>query len=139
MHNCIHYAFTQYFYSQYDSSTYLPTTPSISVVLVTQCWCLNQRENIDTEAVSTDGRATLYANGQTHMFERKVVIKKQMGGFKYKKNKSIYFFFTLPETVFEHVYISTLPHSCTVVKQYKELTTKILSRTFLILSFLTIN
>jgi hypothetical protein len=41
--------------------------------------------------------------------------------------------------VFEHVYISTLPHSCTVVKQYKELTTKILSITFLILAFLTIH
>jgi hypothetical protein len=71
------------------------------------------------------------------MFERKNgVIKKQRGGFKYKKK--IYFFF-LPKAVFEHVYISTLPHSCTVVKQYKELTTKILSRTFLILAFLTIN
>ncbi len=37
------------------------------------------------------------------------------------------------------MYISTLPHSCTVVKQYKELTTKILSITFLILAFLTIH
>ncbi len=41
--------------------------------------------------------------------------------------------------MFEHVYISTLLHSCTVVKQYKESTTKILSRPFLILVFLTIN
>ena len=32
-----------------------------------------------------------------------------------------------------------LPHSCTVVKQYKELTTKILSITFPILVFLTIH
>ncbi len=76
---------------------------------------------------------------QTHMFERKVVIKKQRGGFKYKKNKTIYIFLFLPKAVFEHVYISTLPHSCTVVKQYKELTTKILSITFLILAFLTIH
>ncbi len=54
-----------------------------------------QRENIDAQAASTDGRATLYADGQTHMFERKVVIiKKQRGGFKYKKNKTIYFFFS---------------------------------------------
>ncbi len=39
------------------------------------------RENIDAQAASTDGRVTLYANGQTHMFERKVVIKKTTGGF----------------------------------------------------------
>jgi hypothetical protein len=52
------------------------------------------RENIDAQAESTDGRATLYANGQTHMFGRKVVIKKQRGGFKYKKNKTIYFLFS---------------------------------------------
>ncbi len=30
-----------------------------------------RRENIDAQAASTDGRATLYANGQTHMFGRK--------------------------------------------------------------------
>ena len=29
------------------------------------------RENIDAQAASTDGRATLYANDQTHMFGRK--------------------------------------------------------------------
>jgi hypothetical protein len=52
------------------------------------------RENADAQAVSTDGRATIYANGQAHMFERKVVIKKQRRGFKYKKNKTIYFFFS---------------------------------------------
>jgi len=96
------------------------------------------RETIDAQAASTDGRATLYVNGQSHMFERKIV-KKQRGGFKYKKNKTIYFFLFLPKPVFEHVYISTLPHSCTVVKQYKELTTKILSITVLILAFLTIH
>jgi hypothetical protein len=44
--------------------------------------CTLIRENIDAQAASTDGRATLYANGQVHMFERKVVIKKQRGGFK---------------------------------------------------------
>jgi hypothetical protein len=55
------------------------------------------RENIDAQVASTDGRATIYANGQTHMFERKVVIKKQRGGFKYKKNKTIYFFFSYPK------------------------------------------
>ena len=39
------------------------------------------RENIDAQAAPTDGRATLYANGQAHMFERKKgVIKKQRGG-----------------------------------------------------------
>ena len=31
------------------------------------------RENIDAQAASTDGTATLYANGQTHMFGRKVL------------------------------------------------------------------
>jgi hypothetical protein len=41
------------------------------------------RENIDAQAESTDGRATLYANDQMHMFGRKGVIKKQRGGFKY--------------------------------------------------------
>jgi hypothetical protein len=41
------------------------------------------RENADAQAASTDGRATLYANGQAHMFERKkIVIKQQRGGFK---------------------------------------------------------
>jgi hypothetical protein len=73
---------------------------------------------------------------EIHMFG-KDVIKKQRGG--YKKNTTIYFFLFLPKRVFEHVYISTLPHSCTVVKQYKELTTKILSITVLILTFLTIH
>jgi hypothetical protein len=53
------------------------------------------RENADLQAASTDGRATLYANGQTHMFERKrVVIKKQRGGFKYKKTKPSIFSFS---------------------------------------------
>jgi hypothetical protein len=89
--------------------------------------------------VSTDGRATLYVNGQTHMFERKSCNKKTTGGVLNIKNKTIYFFLFLPKAVFEHLYISTLPHSCTVVKQYKELTTKILSITFLILAFLTIH
>jgi hypothetical protein len=51
------------------------------------------RENIDAQAVSTDGRATLYANDQTHMFGRKVVIKKQRGGFQYKKTKPSIFSF----------------------------------------------
>jgi hypothetical protein len=51
------------------------------------------RENIDAQAASTDGRATLYANGQTHMFERKVVIKNNGGGFKYKKTKPSIFSF----------------------------------------------
>ncbi len=57
-------------------------------------WSQDQdRENIDAQAASTDGRATLYANGQTHMFERKVVIKKQRGGFKHKKTKPSIFSF----------------------------------------------
>jgi hypothetical protein len=51
------------------------------------------RENIDAQAASTDGRGTLYVNGQTHMFEQKVVIKKQRGGFKYKKSKPSIFSF----------------------------------------------
>jgi hypothetical protein len=64
--------------------------------------------------------------------------QKTRGGFKYKKQNHLFFLF-LPKAVLEHVYISTLPHSCTVVKQYKELTTKILSITCVILVFLTIN
>ncbi len=51
------------------------------------------RENIVAQVVSTDGRATIYENGQTHMFERKIVIKKQRGGFKYKKTKPSIFSF----------------------------------------------
>ncbi len=52
------------------------------------------RENIDAQGASTDGRATLYANGQAHMFERKKgVIKKQRGVFKYKKTKPSIFSF----------------------------------------------
>jgi hypothetical protein len=35
-------------------------------------FCNEDRENIDAQATSTDGRATLYVNGQTHMFGRKV-------------------------------------------------------------------
>jgi hypothetical protein len=31
--------------------------------------------NIDAQTASTDGRATLYTNDQTHMFGRKDVIK----------------------------------------------------------------
>ncbi len=95
------------------------------------------RENIDTQAASRDGRATLYTNDQEHMFGRKVVIKKQRGDFKCKKKNL--FVLLLRKGVFEHVYISTLPHSYTVVKQYKQLTTKILSITFLTLVFLTIH
>jgi hypothetical protein len=49
------------------------------------------REKIDAQAVSTDGREKLYANGQTHMFERKVVIKNN-GGVLNKK-KTIFFSF----------------------------------------------
>jgi hypothetical protein len=51
------------------------------------------RENIDTHASSTDRRATLYANGQAHMFERKVSIKKQRGGLNIKKTKPSIFSF----------------------------------------------
>ena len=75
----------------------------------------------------------------TCLEDKKVVIKKVRGGFEYKKNKTIHFFLFLPKAVFEHVYISTLPHLCTVVKQYKDFTTKILSITVLILAFLTIH
>ncbi len=95
---------------------------------------------MDAQAVSTDERATLYTNDQTHMFGRKEMWLKNNGGvLNIKKTKPSIFFFFLPKAVFEHVYISTLLHSCTVVKQYKELTTKILSITFLILVFLTIH
>jgi hypothetical protein len=62
---------------------------------------------MNTEAASTDGRATFYANGQAHMFERKVVIKKQRGVLNMKKQNHLFFLF-LPKAVFEHVYISTL-------------------------------
>jgi hypothetical protein len=50
------------------------------------------RENIDAQAASTDGRATLYANGQSLMFEREFVIKKQGGVLNIKKN----LFFSFP-------------------------------------------
>jgi hypothetical protein len=50
-------------------------------------------ENADAQAVSADGRATIYANSQAHMFERKVVIKKQRGGLNIKKTKPSIFSF----------------------------------------------
>jgi hypothetical protein len=34
---------------------------------------VKRRENADAQAASTDGRATLYANGQAHMFKRKKI------------------------------------------------------------------
>jgi hypothetical protein len=47
-----------------------------SAILVAQhlrvIFCNEDRENIDAQAASTDGKATLYVNGQTHMFGRKV-------------------------------------------------------------------
>jgi hypothetical protein len=52
------------------------------------------RENIDAQAASTDGRATLYANDQTHMFERKVVIKNNGGVLNIKKQNHLFFFFS---------------------------------------------
>jgi hypothetical protein len=52
------------------------------------------RENIDAQAASTDGRATLYANDQhTCLEEKGIVIKKQRGGFNYKKIKASIFSF----------------------------------------------
>jgi hypothetical protein len=39
--------------------------------VVLSCMLQAYRENIDARAASTDGRATLYANGQMHMFGRK--------------------------------------------------------------------
>jgi hypothetical protein len=51
------------------------------------------RENADAQAASTDGRATLYANGQAHMFERKKCNQKTTGGFKCKKTKPSIFSF----------------------------------------------
>jgi hypothetical protein len=41
---------------------------------------LDHRENADAQAASTDGRETLYANGQAHMFERKSCNQKTTGG-----------------------------------------------------------
>jgi hypothetical protein len=51
------------------------------------------RENIDAQEASTDGRVTFYANGQEHMFERKVVITKQGGVLNIKKTKPSIFSF----------------------------------------------
>jgi hypothetical protein len=64
------------------------------------------KESIDSQATSTDGRVTLCANGHTHMFGRKVVIKNNGGLLNIKKQNQIFFLF-LPKAVFEHVYIST--------------------------------
>ncbi len=51
------------------------------------------RENIDAQAASTDGRVTLYANDQAHMFGRKVVIKNNGGGLNIKKQNHLFFSF----------------------------------------------
>jgi hypothetical protein len=48
---------------------------------------------MDAQAASTDGRATLYANDQTHMFGRKDVIKNN-GEVLNIKNKTIHFLFS---------------------------------------------
>ncbi len=55
----------------------------------------DQEKNIDAQAASTDGRASLYANGQAHMFERKERCNQKTtgGGFKYKKTKPSIFSF----------------------------------------------
>ncbi len=79
------------------------------------------RENKQAQAESTDGRATLYAKDQTHMFERKVVIKNNGGLLNIKKQNHLFFLF-LPKAVFEHVYISTwsvrrTPHDGSLVGQ----------------------
>jgi hypothetical protein len=66
------------------------------------------RENIDVQAVSTDERATLYANGQAHMFERKKNCNQKTRGVLNIKKQNHLFFLFLPKTVFEHVYISTV-------------------------------
>jgi hypothetical protein len=54
---------------------------------------VSTRETIDAQAASTDGRAALYAKSQVHMIGGKIVIKKQRGGFKYKKTKPSIFSF----------------------------------------------
>jgi hypothetical protein len=52
------------------------------------------RENADAQTVSTDGTTMIYVNGQAHMFERKIVIKKQGGVLNRKKTKPSNFFFS---------------------------------------------
>jgi hypothetical protein len=76
------------------------------------------RENIDAQAASTDGRATFYANGQTHMFERKNYNQKTTGGFKCKKTKpSIFFFSYLKRYSNTHFYTPALVYSDKTVQR----------------------
>jgi hypothetical protein len=73
-----------------DSSVFFVTS---GVQLVQSRQPVPLRENIEAQPVSTDGRVTIYAKDQTHMFGRKGVIKKQRGGFKHKKTKPSIFSF----------------------------------------------
>ncbi len=55
-----------------------------------------QRKRKHRCASSVNGRESnsLCEWSDAHVWKKKVVIKKQRGGFKYKKNKTIYFFFS---------------------------------------------
>jgi hypothetical protein len=64
------------------------------------------RENADAQAASTDGRATLYANGRRTCSNEKNCNQKQQGDLNIKKRNHLFFLF-LPKAVFEPVYIST--------------------------------
>jgi hypothetical protein len=99
----------------------------------------SERKHRCTNRVNGRESNALCEWSDTHVWKKKDVIKKQRGGFKYKKNKTIYFFFSYIKRYSNTYTFLHSPHSCTVVKQYKELTTKILSITFLILAFLTIH
>jgi hypothetical protein len=111
-----------------DSSGFFVTS---GVQLVQSRQPVPLRENIEAQAASTDGRATLYAKDQTHMFGRKGVIKKQRGGFKQKKQNHLFFLF-LPEAVFEHVYISTHYRHVVFSSQIKSKVGNILVKTVVI-------
>ncbi len=63
---------------------------------------VSEGENIDAQAVSTDGRETLYMDDEIHMFGKGIIIKNQRRVLNIKNQYHLFFSF-LPEEVFEHV------------------------------------
>ena len=50
-------------------------------------------ENLDAQAESTDGRATLYMDDEIHMFGKGVIKKNSGGVLKIKKQNRLFFSF----------------------------------------------
>jgi hypothetical protein len=54
---------------------------------------VSEGENIDAQAVSTDGRETLYMDDEIHMFGKGIIIKKQRRVLNIKNQYHLFFSF----------------------------------------------